>query len=83
MPVLLIGDSVKMLIAIEKVAGVSVTSSTIVKGALVEAKANWLALPFTKDKNLITGADSGDLEELVSEFSNIVDTYNPDVIEAA
>jgi len=62
---------------------VSVTSSALVKDTLVEAKANWLNLPFTKDKNLITGVGSGDLEELVSEFSNIVDTYNPNVIEAA
>ena len=83
MPVLLIGDSVKLLIAIEQVVGISLTSSSTVKGDLIAASANWVDQEVMLDKNLITGSGSAKLEELVSEFSVKVSEYEKDAIEAA
>ena len=83
MPVLLIGDGVKLLIAIEKVAGISLTSSCNVKEDLITASANWVDQEVVLDKNLITGSGSFKLEELVLEFSNKVAGYEKESTEAA
>jgi protease I len=83
MPVLLIGDSVKLLIAIEQVVGVSLTSSSTVKGDLIAASANWVDQAVMLDKNLITGSGSAKLEELVSEFSVKISEYEKEAIAAA
>jgi protease I len=83
MPVLLIGDGVKLLIANDYVVGKSLTSSPSVKEKLILADANWKNEPLVIDNNLITGAGSDTLEKLVIEFSNIVARYESEVIEAA
>ena len=83
MPVLLIGDGVKLLIASDYVVGKSLTSSLGVKENLVLARANWKSEPLVIDNNLITGLGSDTLEKLVVEFSNIVARYEPEAIEAA
>ena len=83
MPVLLIGDSVKLLIAVEKVAGISLTSSFKVKEDLITASANWVDQEVVLDKNLITGSGFSKLEELVLEFSNKVSGYDKESTEAA
>ena len=83
MPVLLIGDSVKLLIAIEHVVGISLTSSSTVKGDLIAASANWVDQEVMLDNNLITGSGSAKLEELVSKFSVKVSEYEKDATEAA
>jgi putative intracellular protease/amidase len=63
--------------------GVSLTSSSTVKGDLIAASANWVDQAVTLDKNLITGSGSSKLEELVLEFSNKVSGYEKESTEAA
>ena len=83
MPVLLIGDSVKLLIAIEQVVGIALTSSSTVKGDLIAASANWVDQAVMLDKNLITGSGSAKLGDLISQFSMKVSEYDKESIEAA
>ena len=83
MPVLLIGDGVKLLIASDYIVGKSLTSSPGVKENLVSAQANWKMESLVIDKNLITGFGSATLEKLVIEFSRIVARYEPEAIQAA
>ena len=83
MPVLLIGDSVKLLIAAERVAGIALTSSFNVKEDLITSSANWVDQEVVLDKNLITGSGFSKLEELVLEFSNKVSGYDKESTEAA
>jgi protease I len=83
MPVLLIGDAVKLLISSDYVVGKSLTSSPSVKENLVSADADWKNEPLVIDNNLITGFGSDILEKLVGEFSNIVASYESEAIEAA
>lgn len=75
MPVAVIGDAGKLLVAAESAAGRTVTSSEMVKADLETAGASWEDGPVVVEGRLVTASGADGVRAAMDSFVELVATY--------
>jgi protease I len=83
MPVALVGDGVKLMVATEDATGRSITGSDEVRDVLVEAGADWRDESVVVAGNLVTGSGADVVGQVMALFADLVAQYENEVTQAA